>query len=332
MTTGSPVLTVEGLRTTLALPGGAVNVVDGISFAVGSGETVGLVGESGCGKSMTALSIMGLLPLPIGRITAGEVLLGGHGNLVGLTPQALRQLRGNVVSMVFQEPMTSLNPVYTIGEQISEALRAHKPVSRSDAWKAAVDALRLVGIPSPEARASVYPHQLSGGMRQRVMIAMAMVCRPALLLADEPTTALDVTIQAQILDLMNRMKTDAGTAILLITHDLGVIARMAQRVLVMYAGVIVESASVLDLFDKPSHPYTLGLLAAMPSRSKGRGTRLSTIGGSVPNLRALPQGCRFSDRCPSVQSRCREAEPPLLPVHSTAQPHHARCWLMEEGA
>ena len=323
-------LDVKDLRTTFRTDDGLVKAVEGVSFSVEPGQTLGIVGESGSGKSVTCLTIMGLNDRRSAVMT-GEAIFKGD-DLLTMPKSKLRSIRGNEIAMIFQDSMTSLNPVHTIGEQISEALRAHKPVSRSDAWNAAVDALRLVGIPSPEARASVYPHQLSGGMRQRVMIAMAMVCRPALLLADEPTTALDVTIQAQILDLMNRMKTDAGTAILLITHDLGVIARMAQRVLVMYAGVIVESASVLDLFDKPSHPYTHGLLAAMPSRSKGRGTRLSTIGGSVPNLRALPQGCRFSDRCPAVHQRCREAEPPLLPVHSTAQPHHARCWLMEEGA
>jgi oligopeptide/dipeptide ABC transporter ATP-binding protein len=331
MTAGTPVLSVEGLRTELATADGVVTVVDGVSFAVAPGETVGLVGESGCGKSMTALSIMHLLPQPGGRIAAGRIELAGQGDIAGRPQAAMRGLRGNVVSMVFQEPMTSLNPVYTVGDQIAEAVRAHRAVSAAEAWRTAVDMLRMVGIPSPETRAGAYPHQLSGGMRQRVMIAMAMACRPALLLADEPTTALDVTIQAQILDLMNRLKQEVGTAILLITHDLGVIARMAQRVLVMYAGVIVESATVLDLFDRPSHPYTRGLLASSPARSGGRGTRLSTIGGSVPNLRALPAGCRFSDRCPQVHDRCRLAEPPLLDVAGGA-PHVARCWLIEGAA
>lgn len=326
MTTAEPVLRVEGLRTALALPGGAVNVVDGISFTVDTGETVGLVGESGCGKSMTALSIMGLLPQSIGRITEGRVLLRGHGDLAALAPTALRRLRGNAVSMVFQEPMTSLNPVYAIGEQISEAVRAHRDLSRSEAWKAAVDALRLVGIPSPEARASVYPHQLSGGMRQRVMIAMAMVCRPTLLLADEPTTALDVTIQAQILDLLRKLQNDTGMAMMLITHDLGVVAENADTVAVMYASRVVEYATVEDLFDRPKHPYTEGLFRSIPKLGAGL-DRLDTIRGTVPNPANFPAGCKFHPRCARMNDdpTCATVEPALREVGSAhwSACHHA---------
>ena len=331
-----PVLTVEGLCTDLSTPTGVLRAVDGVSFTIGSGETLGLVGESGCGKSMTALSIMQLLPQRVGRIAAGRVELAGHGDLARKTQAEMRRIRGAAVSMIFQEPMTSLNPVYRVGEQVAEAVLAHRNVSSAEAWRMAVDMFRLVGIPDPVNRARDHPHKLSGGMRQRVMIAMAMALRPGLLLADEPTTALDVSIQAQILSLMKRLGAETGAAMLLITHDIGVIARMAQRVVVMYAGVVVETADVLELFDRPSHPYTVGLLGSIPrydsKQAHSRGQRLSAIGGMVPNLRHLPPGCRFSDRCPKVHDRCRVSEPPLLPVAGLGSTHQARCWLLADGA
>ena len=333
-----PVLSVQGLCTELATPGGVLRAVDDLSFSIAAGETLGLVGESGCGKSLTALSIMQLLPQRVGRIAAGRVELAGHGDLARKTPAEMRRIRGAAVSMIFQEPMTSLNPVYRVGEQIAEAVLAHRNTGRADAWRTAVDMLGLVGIPEPARRARDYPHKLSGGMRQRVMIAMAMACQPAVLLADEPTTALDVSIQAQILGLMKRLGAETGAAMLLITHDMGVIARMAQRVVVMYAGVAVETATVLDLFDRPVHPYTVGLLGSIPRHHGGqprtRGTRLNAIGGMVPNLRHLPAGCRFSDRCPKVHDKCRVSEPPLLTLAGAgAGPaRQARCWLVAEGA
>ena len=330
----STILSVEGLRTELRTAAGAVRVVDDISFSIGEGETLGLVGESGCGKSMTAMSIMQLLPQRVGRIVAGRIDLSGHGDLTQKSGPQMRRIRGDAMSMVFQEPMTSLNPVYRVGEQVAEAVLAHRQVGAREGWARAIKMLQLVGIPSPELRARDYPHQLSGGMRQRVMIAMAMACQPMLLLADEPTTALDVTIQAQILDLMNRLQAEVGSAILLITHDMGVIARMAQRVLVMYAGTIVESAEVNDLFDRPGHPYTRGLLASIPRPDTGLSDaprqRLRAIGGMVPNLRHLPPGCRFSDRCSQVEERCRVAEPPLMRVPDSGAAHQARCWLVAE--
>jgi oligopeptide/dipeptide ABC transporter ATP-binding protein len=329
------VLTVEGLCTDLSTPTGVLRAVDGVSFQIAAGETLGLVGESGCGKSVTALSIMQLLPQRVGRIAAGRIELAGHGDLARKSQSEMRRIRGATVSMIFQEPMTSLNPVYRVGYQVAEAVLAHRSVGTAEAWNRAVEMFRLVGIPDPEGRARDYPHKLSGGLRQRVMIAMAMACGPALLLADEPTTALDVSIQAQILTLMKRVSAETGTATLLITHDMGVIARMAQRVVVMYAGVIVETALVLDLFDRPSHPYTVGLLGSIPrhdsSQPRSRRTRLQAIGGMVPNLRHLPPGCRFSDRCTRVHDRCRASEPPLFPVRGSAPGHQARCWLLASG-
>ncbi len=327
---GEVVLRVAGLRTELRVEHGILRAVDDVSFSLRRGDTLGIVGESGCGKSMTALSIMGLLPRPIGRIAAGSVELSGVGDLAGFSNRRMMKVRGNQVSMIFQEPMTSLNPVFSVGFQISEAIRTHQNVNKEEARKRSVDMLELVGIPLPEMRFDNYPHQLSGGMRQRVMIAMALACRPQIMLADEPTTALDVTIQAQILKLMNRLKDEVGTSILLITHDLGVIAKMAQRVLVMYAGVVVEEADVRDLFAKPLHPYTTGLLKSIPKvdRTVGRKTRLHTIEGTVPNLLALPRGCRFSDRCPEVHDRCRQAEPPLAPPDGGGPGgRQVRCWL-----
>ncbi|WP_244467878.1 ABC transporter ATP-binding protein [Nitratireductor soli] len=328
--TRDEVLRVEGLRVELRVEKGVLAAVDDVSFALRRGETLGIVGESGCGKSMTALSIMGLLPRPIGRIAKGTVSLEGVGDLARLSDRAMKRVRGNHVSMIFQEPMTSLNPVFTIGFQISEAIRTHERLSREATRKRVIEMLEMVGIPLPEMRYANYPHQLSGGMRQRVMIAMALVCRPQIMLADEPTTALDVTIQAQILKLMNRLKAEIGTSIIFITHDLGVIAKMTQRVLVMYAGVVVEEAAVRDLFARPLHPYTAGLLKSIPrvDPAAGRQRRLHTIKGVVPNLLSLPTGCRFSDRCPDVHEPCRKWEPPLAPPDQTANgSRQVRCWL-----
>jgi oligopeptide/dipeptide ABC transporter ATP-binding protein len=328
---GDKILQVENLKAHLHVGNSAVRAVDGVSFSIGKGETLCIVGESGCGKSMTALAIMGLLPKPAGRIVEGRVLLDGVGDLAKLSPQRLREIRGQAVSMVFQEPMTSLNPVFRIGWQIEEAIRVHEKISREDARARAIAMLDLVGIPSPEERYRTYPHQLSGGMRQRVMIAIALACRPKLMLADEPTTALDVTIQAQILRLMNRLKAETGASLLLITHDLGVVARMAKRVCVMYAGVVVEEADVSDLFSRPLHPYTRGLLDSVPTvRGGGNRRRLSTVPGIVPSLAKLPPGCRFADRCPHVYEHCRREEPPLSPPASgtfAGAPGKVRCWL-----
>jgi peptide/nickel transport system ATP-binding protein/oligopeptide transport system ATP-binding protein len=326
---GEAVLRIDGLRTELRSKAGAIRAVDDVSFEVAPRETLGLVGESGCGKSMTALSIMRLLPEPAGRIVSGRIELAGVGDLVTLSSREMRAVRGRLVSMIFQEPMTSLNPVFTIGRQLTEAIRAHEDVALRAARERAIAMLDRVGIPSPAQRVDSYPHQLSGGMRQRVMIAMALACRPTLMLADEPTTALDVTIQAQILALMNRLKAEAGTSIILITHDLGVIARMAQRVAVMYAGAIVETADVASLFARPLHPYTQGLLASLPREGARRKSRLPMIAGSVPSLARLPSGCRFSDRCASVHEACRRAEPPLAapPGASPGPARAVRCWL-----
>ncbi|GAB5506389.1 MAG: ABC transporter ATP-binding protein [Rhizobiaceae bacterium] len=324
------VLSVDNLRVELRVEKGLLAAVDDISFKLKQGETLGIVGESGCGKSMTALAIMGLLPRPIGRISQGSITLDGVGELTRMREGSMKQVRGNHISMIFQEPMTSLNPVFTVGFQISEAIRTHERLSGEAVKKRAIEMLEMVGIPLPEMRYSSYPHQLSGGMRQRVMIAMALACRPQIMLADEPTTALDVTIQAQILKLMNRLKAEIGTSIIFITHDLGVIAKMTQRVLVMYAGVVVEEATVRDLFKTPLHPYTAGLLKSIPrvDREAGRQRTLHTIKGVVPNMLALPRGCRFSDRCPDVHEPCRKWEPPLAaPDEAPDGPRRVRCWL-----
>jgi len=330
ISTGDPVLKVQDLRAYLDTAQGPIRAVDGVSFDLSAGETLCLVGESGCGKSMTALALMGLLPRPAGRIVGGSVALAGEGDLVKLDFPALRRIRGRAMSMVFQEPMTSLNPVFRIGWQIAEAIRVHEAVDRSQARQRAIELLDLVGIASPQTRCDAFPHQLSGGMRQRAMIAMALACRPRVILADEPTTALDVTIQAQILRLLNRLKREVGAALLLITHDLGVVAQMAQRVCVMYAGVIVEQAEVKVLFSRPLHPYTRGLLASMPGGRGAAGTRrrLATIAGIVPALNRLPRGCRFADRCEQVHERCRAEEPPLEALSSGSSGYHAlRCWI-----
>ena len=314
---GAAMLDVRGLTTTFETEDGTLRAVEDVSFHVPEGKTLGIVGESGCGKSVTALSILRLLPEGVGRIAAGRVELQGK-DLVTLSERDMRAVRGNDISMIFQEPMTSLNPVYTVGAQIVEAVVLHQKVSTRQAKERAVEMLRLVGIHSPEENVHAYPHQLSGGMRQRVMIAMALACEPLLLLADEPTTALDVTIQAQILELLKGLQEKLGMSTLLITHDLGVVAEYTHHVVVMYAGRIVESAPVRDLFRSPHHPYTLGLLESLPVHVDGprpaRRTRLRTIEGLVPDLAKLPPGCRFADRCPLVVPKCREKEPELVRI------------------
>jgi len=315
-------LQVRGLKTWFDTDRGLFRAVDGISFDVPRGRTVGLVGESGCGKSVTSLSLMGLVASPPGTVTADSIRFEGQ-DLLGLSPQARRLLRGNRMSMVFQEPMTSLNPVHTIGRQLIEVIRAHRQISLQAARARAIEVLELVRIPSAAQRLDDYPHHLSGGMRQRVMIAMALACEPALLIADEPTTALDVTIQAQILELMRDLQQRLGMAILIITHDLGVIAELADDVIVMYAGQIVESAPVSALFNDPQHPYTIGLLGSIPRLDVER-DRLSTIEGTVPSPARQPAGCRFAPRCPFSDARCH-AEPP--PLRMMAPGHQVACWL-----
>ena len=327
-TPATPVLEVEGLRTVFFTRRGLIKAVDDISFSLGAGETLAVVGESGCGKSMTALSIMRLVPDPPGRIVGGQVRLEGR-DLLALDEAAMRDVRGNAISMIFQEPMTSLNPVLTIGNQVSEAIRLHRDLARAAAMEMAVEMLRLVKIPDPLRRAREYPHQLSGGMRQRAMIAMALACHPKVLIADEPTTALDVTIQAQILDLMLGLQRELGTAIVLITHDLGVVAETAQRVIVMYAGKKVEEAAVEALFEEPLHPYSRGLLASIPRLPLMGGApvetseRLKEIPGTVPSLIDLPSGCIFAPRCAFADERCRREYPPY---EEKRRGHWAACW------
>ncbi|MCA6098068.1 ABC transporter ATP-binding protein [Bradyrhizobium australafricanum] len=325
------VLEVKNLQTVFFTNSGLFRAVDDVSFSVRRGETLAIVGESGCGKSVSALSIMRLVPDPPGRIVGGSVTLEGT-DLLKLDEAAMRDIRGNRISMIFQEPMTSLNPVMRIGDQIIEAVRLHQKVSSKEAWKQAVDMLRLVRIPEPERRAQEYPHQLSGGMRQRAMIAMALACRPALLIADEPTTALDVTIQAQILALIVDLQQRLGTGLILITHDLGVVAQTAQRVIVMYAGKKVEEATVESLFETPLHPYTRGLMAsipAVPSPDAKADVRLVEIPGMVPSLTKLPPGCAFAPRCKLAVDRCRQEYPPLDEIKSN---HWAACWRAGEMA
>ena len=317
----APLLEVRDLRTHFSTEGGVYRAVDGVSFTVHANRTLGIVGESGCGKSVTSLSIMGLVQSPPGIRAGGEILFRGE-DLLKKSSAEMRQLRGAALSMIFQEPMTSLNPVYRVGEQIVEGLLQHKSLTRSEARARAIEMLRLVRIPSPETRVDQFPHQMSGGMRQRVMIAMALACEPDLLIADEPTTALDVTIQAKILDLMRDLRARTGTAIILITHDLGVIAEMADDVVVMYAGKIVEMADVKTLFADAQHPYMLGLLASIPRLDRDL-ARLSTIAGMVPAPDEMPAGCRFAPRCALADARCHGKEPPLREV---AQGHHVACW------
>ncbi|MFH1278706.1 MAG: ABC transporter ATP-binding protein [Candidatus Eisenbacteria bacterium] len=316
----APLLEIEGLRTRFDTEEGTARAVDSLSLVVNEGEVVGLVGESGCGKSVTALSILRLIPDPPGRIDGGRILFRGEDLLV-LSEAEMGRVRGNRISMVFQEPMSALNPVLTIGLQVAEGLRRHRGLSKKDARREAVEMLRIVGIPDPEERSGDYPHRLSGGMRQRVLLAGALACRPELLIADEPTTALDVTIQAQILDLLRGMKERFGMALLLITHDLGVVAETADRVAVMYAGEIVEEASAESLFRSPRHPYTEALLRSLPR--PGEAGPLRSVAGSVPSAFNLPGGCRFHPRCPIAEDRCREAHPEME--------GGVRCFLAGEG-
>jgi peptide/nickel transport system ATP-binding protein len=320
------VLQVENLRVSFPTGGGGrVYPVDGVSFSLERGETLALVGESGCGKSLTSLALLRLIPSP-GRVEEGSTIRLGDTDVLGLRGEALRKIRGRRVGMVFQDPMTSLNPVFTVGDQIAEGVRAHFDVSRTEARKRALRLLQEVGIPDPDARLGAYPHQLSGGMRQRVMIAIALSAEPEILVADEPTTALDVTVQAQILEVLDRLRDTHGMAVLLITHDLGIVAGRADRVAVMYAGQIVEEAPTARLFARPSHPYTQGLFASVP-RITGPVERLTPIGGSVPAPGAWPSGCRFRPRCPKAFEKS-ETMPPLLPV---GPEHRMRCWLAERS-
>ena len=316
---------MKNLSTEFPVKKGIVKAVEDVSFDVDAGEILAIVGESGSGKSVTSLSVMGLLAEP-GHVAGGSMEFEGK-DLVTLSEREYRELRGNDMAMIFQEPMTSLNPVYRVGKQIVEAIRTHENVSKKEARERAIDMLRKVGIPSPEKRIDDYPHQMSGGMRQRVMIAMALSCNPKLLIADEPTTALDVTIQAQILDLLRRLRDDTGMAVLLITHDLGVVSETADRVVVMYCGQVVEEAEVRTLFDHPMHPYTLGLLKSIPRLEDDDSKRLYMIKGMVPNPLEMPPGCHFSDRCDSCMDICREKIPDLVDVGG----HKVRCFLYENA-
>lgn len=329
MSNNKPLLEVKGLKTYFYTEDGIVRAVDGVNFEVYPGEVLGIVGESGCGKSVTSLSIMRLISKP-GRVDAGEILLDGE-NLLNMPEEEMIKVRGNRISMIFQQPQTALNPVFKVGDQLAEVLNVHQDMGREAGWKRAVALLKMVGVPDPERRVEAYPHELSGGMAQRVMIAMALACIPELLIADEPTTALDVTIQAQILDLMREMRKEMGTSIILITHDLGVVAEMAERVAVMYAGEIVEQTEVNALFDEPLHPYTQGLIGSIPVLGEIK-DKLDVIPGSVPNLVNLPPGCRFAPRCQSrvkyALTICTEVKPELEEVKSG---HHVRCWLYESA-
>jgi peptide/nickel transport system ATP-binding protein/oligopeptide transport system ATP-binding protein len=323
----SPLLALRELKTWFKVEGGVAKAVDGVTYEVDGGETLSVVGESGCGKSVTALSIMGLIPTPPAIKAGGEVLFEGR-DLRKASEKELRAIRGNDIAMIFQEPMTSLNPVYRCGEQIAESLRLHKGMTRKEAHEYAIVMLDKVGIPDPSKRVDEYPYQMSGGMRQRVMIAMALACDPKLLIADEPTTALDVTIQAQILELMEELQEDFNTAILFITHDLGVVAEVSDKVAVMYAGKVVEHAGVFPLFENPTHPYTNGLLASLPSVEGRQAKTLSTIPGVVPSPMDWPSGCRFNNRCPVARDRCSHEEPLLREI---ADGHTVACHAVEEG-
>ncbi len=326
------ILQIEDLQTHFFTAVGTIRAVDGVSYALKAGETLGVVGESGCGKSVTALSVLRLVANPPGRIVGGAIRFQGR-NLLEVSETEMEGIRGNEISMIFQEPMTSLNPLYTVGKQIAEAVALHQGLNKRDAWDRAVDMLKRVYIPEPERRAHAYPHQLSGGMRQRVMIAMALSCNPKVLIADEPTTALDVTIQAQILDLMRELQETFGTAIVLITHDMGVVAENADRVVVMYAGRKVEEADATRLFDHPGHPYTRGLLGSIPhldtaARSGARRPRLNEIKGMVPSLFRLPQGCTFAPRCGLASDQCRQVVPPL---EEQRPGHWIACWHADKS-
>jgi len=320
-----PILQIENLSTHFETARGSVKAVDGVDLRLNEGDTLGIVGESGCGKTVLALSVIRLVPRPPGRIVSGRVLFEGE-DLLDLSEEQMRRIRGRRISMIFQEPMTSLNPVFRIGDQVAETLRLHEGLSARDAHDRAVEMLRLVGIPAPEQRARDYPHQMSGGMRQRVMIAMALSCRPRLMLADEPTTALDVTIQAQILELIRDLKREVGTSVILITHDLGVIAEAAQHAAVMYAGWVVEQGPVGSIFSSPLHPYTVGLMHSIPRIGKGHGGDgyLNVIPGTIPDLLELPSGCKFRDRCSRAMPVCARKEPELV---EKSAGHSVRCWL-----
>jgi oligopeptide/dipeptide ABC transporter ATP-binding protein len=324
-----PLLEVKGLKTYFYTEDGVVRAVDGVNFEVYPGEVLGIVGESGCGKSVTSLSIMRLISKP-GRIDAGEILLDGE-NLLNLSEEEMTKVRGNRISMIFQQPQTALNPVFKVGDQLAEVLSVHQDLGKDAGQKRAVELLKMVGVPDPERRVEAYPHELSGGMAQRVMIAMALACIPELLIADEPTTALDVTIQAQILDLMRDMRREMGTSVILITHDLGVVAEMAERVAVMYAGEIVEQTDVQSLFDEPLHPYTQGLIGSIPVLGEIK-EKLDVIPGSVPNLVNLPPGCRFAPRCQArvkyALNICTDVKPELEEVKTG---HQVRCWLYQNA-
>jgi peptide/nickel transport system ATP-binding protein len=320
-----PLLQVRDLRTYFRVMDGTVKAVDGVSFSISRGQTLGIVGESGCGKSVTALTIMRLLDTPPAQIASGEILFEGR-DILSMPEEKMRHLRGNEMAMIFQEPMTSLNPVFTVGRQIEEAVSLHLKVNKREARDRTIEALRLVGINSPERRVKQYPHEMSGGMRQRVMIAMALSCEPKLLIADEPTTALDVTIQAQILELIRKIQSDTGTALMLITHDLGVVAEMVHDVVVMYAGRVVEQGTVHDVLLQPKHPYTEGLLASIPSKGS-RGKRLNVIRGTVPNPFNMPQGCNFAPRCPYRFEPCPDHDPR---IEDPGGPPVA-CWLWKQA-
>ncbi|MDE2396048.1 MAG: ABC transporter ATP-binding protein [Burkholderiales bacterium] len=326
-------LRVENLRVEFATRRGRAQVLNGVNFDMRAGQTLCVVGESGCGKSMTALALLRLVPSPPGRISDGQVRFQGE-DLLKVSEARMREVRGNRISMIFQEPMTSLNPVLPVGEQIGETLRLHAGLNAAQARERAVEMLKQVGIPAPERRVDEYPHQLSGGMRQRVMIAMALACRPDILIADEPTTALDVTVQAQIFDLLRELQRDKGTAILLITHDMGAVAEMADRVIVMYAGRVVEQGTTEQVLATPAHPYTRGLIECLPElgaslHESGERQPLPEIAGMVPSLWELGQGCAFRERCPQAIARCAAEQPPLIDLPSQGEAHRAACWLHE---
>ena len=338
MTATTPLLQVQNLQVEFKTRRGQALVLNGVDFELNAGETLCIVGESGCGKSMTALALLGLIPMPPGRVKGGRILFQGE-DLLQAGEDRLRQVRGNRISMIFQEPMTSLNPVFSVGDQIGESLRLHRGLDAKQARESAIDMLRQVGIPAPERRIDEYPHQLSGGMRQRVMIAIALACQPDILIADEPTTALDVTVQAQIFDLLRELQRDKGTAIILITHDMGAVSEMADRVIVMYAGRVIEQGTTAEVIGDPQHPYTRGLIACLPelgsSQHEGR-PELVEINGVVPSIWELGRGCAFRERCPQAHARCLKM-PPLLAAtdcataNASTMPHAAACWLLDEA-
>jgi len=315
------ILELKNLRTYYSTDSGIARAVDGVSFSIARNQTLGVVGESGCGKSVTALSIMRLVPMPPGYFAGGEIIWKGN-DLLKLSEEKMRSLRGNDIAMIFQEPMSSLNPVFTCGSQIAEQISIHQDITHAEAKKRSIELLHLVGIPNPAERFSSYPHELSGGMRQRVMIAMALSCNPALLIADEPTTALDVTVQAQILDLISKLQSDTGMSVLLITHDFGIVAELCEEVIVMYASRVVEKGSVQQIFSNPLHPYTRGLLKSIPRLGSSK-ERLHVIQGNVPSAIHLPEGCRFAGRCPQADTQCRKVQPELVTYQSG---HEAACW------